>query len=143
MAEVEQEELPITCLLDTDIVIDYLRGHQYAKTLLDHFTRFTGGLAAISVITHLEVYMGMRPQEEAATQAFLDGLVSIEVDITVARRAGKLLKQLRSRGITVGLADGIIAATAEALGVPLLTNNVDHYPLPQLQVIRGIDYELD
>jgi len=134
------EELAISCLWDTDIVIDYLRGHEYAKRLSEHFQAL--GLIAVSAITHLEVYAGMRPKEEESTKAFLDGLVSIDVDTAVARRAGDLIKGLSLRGITISPADGIIAATAEMLGVPLLTNNVDHYPFPHLQVISGLDYKV-
>lgn len=41
--------------------------------------------------------------------------------------------------MTVGIADSIIAATALQIGAPLLTNNVEHYPLPELKVIRGLE----
>jgi predicted nucleic acid-binding protein len=80
----------------------------------------------------------MKAGEEEATNAFLDGLLSIPVDVYVARRAGKLLGNLCSSGVTVGIADSVIAATAMELDVPLLTNNVDHYPFPDLNIIRGL-----
>ncbi len=47
--------------------------------------------------------------------------------------------ELRSKGMTVGIADAIIAATALQLDAPLLTNNVEHYPFPDLKVIRGLE----
>jgi predicted nucleic acid-binding protein len=50
-----------------------------------------------------------------------------------------LLAKLRFKGITIGIADAIIAATALELGVPLLTNNVNHYPFPDLKAIRGLE----
>ncbi len=81
----------------------------------------------------------MKAGEEGATNAFLDGLISIAVDVPVARRAGKTLGELRSKGMTVGIADAIIAATALQLDAPLLTNNVEHYPFPDLKVIRGLE----
>ena len=46
---------------------------------------------------------------------------------------------LRSKGMTIGIADAVIAATALGLGVPLLTNNVEHYPFPSLEIIRGLE----
>lgn len=125
----------VSCLLDSDIVIDYLRRHDYAKELLDRRSR--QGLLAVSTLTHLEIYQGMRPGEEEETQAFLDGLSSMPVDVSIARKAGTLLGNLRSQGTTVGMADAIIGATALALGVPLLTNNTEHYPFPGLTVIKG------
>lgn len=125
----------ISCLVDTDIVIDFLRRREYAQKLLENWAR--EGLLAISTLTHLEIYQGMRAGEEMTTNAFLDGLISVVVDIPIARRAGTMLGGLRSKGMTIGIADAIIAATALQFGAPLLTNNIEHYPFPNLKVIRG------
>jgi predicted nucleic acid-binding protein len=126
----------ISCLIDTDIAIDFLRRREYARALLN---RWAGeGLLAISTLTHLEIYQGMKTGEEGATNVFLDGLVSVVVDIPIARQAGGMLGELRLKGTTIGIADAIIAATALQLGAPLLTNNVEHYPFPNLKVIRGL-----
>ena len=127
----------ISCLVDTDIAIDFLRRRKYAKKLLANWA--DEGLLAISTLTHLEIYQGMKAGEEGATNAFLDGLISIVVDIPLARRAGMMLGELRSKGLTIGIADAIIAATALQFGAPLLTNNVEHYPFPNLKVIRGLE----
>ena len=127
----------ISCLVDTDIAIDFLRRREYARKLL---TNWAGeGLLAISTLTHLEIYQGMKTGEESATNAFLDGLISVVVDIPIARRAGMMLGDLRSKGLTISIADAIIAATALQFGAPLLTNNVEHYPFPNLKVIRGLE----
>jgi predicted nucleic acid-binding protein len=122
--------------VDSDVAIDFLRRRDYARELLEHWA--AEGLLAISAMTQLEIYYGMKPGEQEATDAFLDGLVSISVDVAVARRAGTLLRGLRSQGVTVGIADAIIASTALELGAPLLTNNVRHYPFPGLTVVRGL-----
>lgn len=127
----------VACILDTDVVIDYLRQHDYALRLLQVW--LGEGLLAVSTLTHLEVYQGMKANEEGATGAFLDGLVSVPVDVAVARRAGTMLGDFRSKGITVGIADAIIGATALQLGAPLITNNVDHYPFPDLRLVRGLE----
>jgi len=127
----------ISCLIDTDVAIDFLRRHDYAQKLLENWAG--EGLLAISTLTHLEIYQGMKAGEEGATNAFLDGLISVVVDIPVARRAGAMLGELRSKGMTIGIADAIIAATALQFGAPLLTNNVEHYPFPNLKVIRGLE----
>ncbi len=125
----------VACLVDTDIIIDYLRRRAYAATLLTRWAE--GGLLSVSSITHFEVYHGMKPAEEPATNAFLDGLVSVAVDVLIARRAGEMLNKLRSKGVTIGMADSLIAATAIILGVPLLTNNVAYYPFAGLKLVRG------
>ena len=126
----------ISCLVDTDIAIDFLRRRDYALKLLESWAG--EGLLAISTLTHLEIYQGMKTGEERATNAFLDGLVSVVVDIPIARRAGTMLGELRSKGKTIGIADAIIAATAVQFDTPLLTNNIEHYPFPNLKVIRGL-----
>ena len=127
----------ISCLLDTDIVIDFLRRRNYARRLLEDWAG--EGLLAISTLTHLEIYQGMRSGEEKATNVFLDGLVSVAVDVPIARRAGRMLGQLRSRGVTVSIGDAVIAATALQVSAPLLTNNVEHYPFTGLKVVRGLE----
>jgi len=127
----------VSCILDTDIAIDFLRRRDYAQELLNRWAN--EGLLAVSTLTHLEIYQGMKAGEEGATNTFLDGLISVVVDIPIARRAGNILGETRSKGITIGIADAIIAATALQLGTPLLTNNVEHYPFPNLKVIRGLE----
>jgi predicted nucleic acid-binding protein len=123
--------------VDTDVAIDFLRRRDYAQKLLENWAG--EGLLAISTLTHLEIYQGMKAGEEGATNTFLDGLISVVIDIPIARRAGTMLGDLRSKGLTIGIADAIIAATALQFGAPLLTNNIEHYPFPNLQVIRGLE----
>ena len=127
----------ISCLLDTDIVIDFLRRRDYARKLLENWAG--EGLLAISTLTHLEIYQGMKSGEEEGTNVFLDGLISVAVDVPIARRAGRMIGELRSKGVTAGIADSIIAATALQLDAPLLTNNVEHYPFTDLKVVRGLE----
>ena len=126
----------IACLVDTDIVIDFLRGRSYTRTLLGRWAE--EGLLAVSTLTHLEVYQGMKRGEDEATSAFLDGLISVAVDVPIARQAGRLLAELRSKGKTVGMANAVIATTALQMGAPLLTNNGDDYPFPNLKIVPGL-----
>ena len=82
----------------------------------------------------------MKVGEEGATNAFLDGLISVTVDIPIAQRAGRMLGELRStKGVAVGIADAIIGSTALQLNAPLLTNNVEHYPFADSKVLRGLE----
>jgi predicted nucleic acid-binding protein len=83
----------ISCLLDTDIVIDFLRKRDYARKLLENWAG--EGLLAISALTHLEIYQGMKSGEEKGTNVFLDGLVSVAVDVPVARQAGRIRRYRR------------------------------------------------
>ena len=125
----------ISCLADTDVASDYLRRREYAQKLLENWA--DEGLLTISTLTHLEIYQGMKAGEEGATNCFRDGLISVVVDIPIARRAVIMLGGMRSKGMTIGISDAIIAATALQINAPLLTNNVDHYPFTDLKIIRG------
>jgi predicted nucleic acid-binding protein len=132
------ESPKIACVIDSDIAIDYIRGEKYAiRILQDHVEK---GAIVVSTLTHFEVYRGMRTGEESLTDSFLDTLFSVDVDVELAREGGKLINGLRSRGLTIDAADAIIAATAIRLNVPLITNNISHYPFPDLNVIRGRDW---
>jgi len=73
----------VSCLIDTDIAIDFLRRRDYAQKLLAQWA--VEGLLAISTLTHLEIYQGMKAGEEKATNSFLEGVVSVVGDIPIAR----------------------------------------------------------
>ncbi|MDA8392941.1 MAG: type II toxin-antitoxin system VapC family toxin [Actinomycetota bacterium] len=117
----------MTSLVDTSLLIDYLRGHQDAATVLER-ERATGPLQA-SEITRLEVLSGMRPDEEHATRSLLSTLVWHPVDADVAEDAGVLGRQWLASHHTIDSADLAIAATAVRTGAHLLTRNIRHFPM--------------
>jgi len=69
----------------------------------------------------------MRPEEEAGTRTFLDGLVIIPVTHEIAEVAGRFKKRSTSRRLE--LADCLIAATAFVEGATLGTGHVKDYPM--------------
>lgn len=121
----------MTALVDTSVLIDYLRGHQHAAAVLER-ERATGPLQA-SEMTRLEVLSGMRPDEEEATRSLLSTLVWHPVDADVAEHAGALGRRWLASHHTIDSADLAIAATAVRTGTRLLTRNVRHFPMfPEL-----------
>jgi predicted nucleic acid-binding protein len=125
----------ISCIIDTDILIDFLRRRDYARRLLEDWTG--KGLLAISVLSQLEIYQGMKTGEDKITGEFLDGLISIDMDVAIARHAGRIIRDFRPKGVTISMGDAIIAATALQVNAPLLTNNIEHYPMKDLELVRG------
>jgi predicted nucleic acid-binding protein len=117
----------VTALVDTSVLIDYLRGHDGAAELLEQ----ERALAPVhaSEITSLEVLAGMRPPEEEGTRALLATLVWHPVDAEVAEEAGALGRQYLPGHHTIDSADLAIAATAIRTGSRLLTRNVRHFPM--------------
>jgi predicted nucleic acid-binding protein len=117
----------MTVLVDTSVLIDYLRGNDAAGELLER-ERVAAPLHA-SEITRLEVLAGMRPAEQEATRSLLSSLVWHPVDEQVAERAGALGRQWLPSHHNIDSADLAIAATTIATGSRLLTRNVRHFPM--------------
>lgn len=117
----------MTALVDTSVLIDYLRGHQQAAAVLER-ARAAGPLQA-SEITRLEVLAGMRPDEEDPTRSLLSVFVWHPVDADVAQDAGALGRHWLPSHHAIDSADLAIAATAIRTGAPLLTRNVRHFPM--------------
>lgn len=117
----------MSVLVDTSILIDYLRGHQKAAELLTK-ERSAGALRA-SEITRLEVLAGMRSTEQEQTRLLLSTLIWYPVDAEVAEEAGALGRRWLPNHHTIDGADLAIAATAVLTGSKLLTLNVRHFPM--------------
>jgi hypothetical protein len=119
----------LTALVDSSVLIDYLRGHQGAAELLEE-ERAAAPLHA-SEITRLEILAGMHPAEESATRSLLSTLIWHPVDADVAEEAGALGRQWLPSHHTIDGADLAIAATAIRTDSRLLTRNVRHFPMFQ------------
>jgi predicted nucleic acid-binding protein len=117
----------VTALVDTSVLIDYLRGNGDAAQVLEN-ERSLVPLHA-SEITRLEVLAGMRPPEEDATRSLLSTLIWHAVDADVAEEAGALGRQWLRSHHSIDGADLAIAATAIRTGSRLLTRNVRHFPM--------------
>lgn len=117
----------MTALVDTSVLIDYLRGHERAATVLER-ERAAAPLFA-SEITRLEVLAGMRVAEEDSTRALLATLRWLPVDSDVAEEAGALGRRWLPSHHTIDSADLAIAATAIRTDSRLLTRNIRHFPM--------------
>jgi predicted nucleic acid-binding protein len=112
-------------LLDTDILIDYLRGRAEAVAYLENRSE----PLAVSAITVAELYAGVREGEERTKLTlFLSALEVIPVDEQIAARGG-LFRRDYSKSHGTGLADALIAATAELHHATLVTLNAKHFPM--------------
>ena len=119
-------------LIDTDIAIDHFHGH---RETFDYFTQSLteGEILAMSVVSLAEILAGMRPGEQERTEKLFNLFVLIEVDEHIAHKAGEYLNNYRATK-HIELADALIAATAFAAGAELITRNLKHYPMEDVQV---------
>lgn len=110
----------VKVLLDTDVLIDHIRGHNRLDT----------DDTAISVVTRTELFAGDERQE-VAVEALLEDCEEWAVDPSTARRAGQIKRQTGLR-----IADALIAATALEHRLPLMTRNRRHFErVPGLIVV--------
>jgi tRNA(fMet)-specific endonuclease VapC len=119
-------------LLDTSVIVDAMNGKRNRRELLADLLRHGNSLTCCT-ISIIEVYTGMRPHEEQATAEFLGNLGYYEVTRLIARTAGRLRYDWARKGQTLSLADATIGAVALAHGLTLMTDNVRHFPMQELQ----------
>ena len=107
-----------TYLVDTSVIIDALNNKRGRHELLLDLLK-QGHLLACCPINVTEVYAGLRPKEEDATERLLQTLAYYHVTWPVARHAGLLKRDYSRRGIVLSIADATIAAIAIAHGLTL------------------------
>jgi hypothetical protein len=121
-------------LLDTSVIIDVLRKLRGRHEFLE-LRKQAGDILACSAVTVAEVYAGMRPGEAAATEKFLEGLECIEVTQNIARQAGGSKYAWERKGVTLDIPDAIIAATTLNFNLYLATDNLRHFPMPDIKLL--------
>ena len=99
---------------------------------------------AVSVITIGELRAGVLAAQDLetrdrrlATLASAMALTPVPVDDDVAAAWARLRVLLRDLGLRMGINDSWIAATALALGVPVVTQDAGYVRVPGLEVIQA------
>lgn len=122
--------------VDSDILIWHLRGEPKAARLLRKLSRDPGAELWTGAIQRAEVVFFLRPAEEAATLSLLSRFRTEAVTREIVDAAGVFYRRWHpSHGIDVN--DAILAATAAVTGGKIYTQNVKHYPMPDIAVIKG------
>jgi predicted nucleic acid-binding protein len=111
-------------MVDSDVLIWYMRGNAHARRVLDGLGSF-----CISAVTYMEILQGIRDGEElrALKQFMVTRRVEcVPIDRMMTDRAIYLMEKYRlSHGLRMG--DALIAAAADIRGETLLTANTAHY----------------
>lgn len=118
-------------LLDTDVVIEVLRGRSAVTRALLELER-DGVPTFCTAITWAEVFAGLRRGEEQLAEEFFDARGEVVIDAWTGRRAGAYLAA-HARSHHVEIADAMVAAAATTSGLRLWTRNRKHYPMRDLR----------
>ena len=112
-------------LVDTDILIDYLRDREDAAQAIE--PRLAESF--LSVMTVAELYQGVRDgKERIRLGQTLSAFSILTITSEIAEKAGLWSREFRkSHGC--GLADCLIAATADSHGLVLMSLNAKHFPM--------------
>jgi predicted nucleic acid-binding protein len=112
-------------LVDTDILIDYLRGNASAISFLESRV----DQVMISAVSVAELYQGVREgKERGILSRMISALIVLPLTEEIAEMAGLYRRDFRAR-TGCGLADCMIAATASVHQVSLATLNGKHFTM--------------
>jgi hypothetical protein len=115
----------LSIVLDTSVLIDHLRSVEPATDYLANLEE----RPSCSEISRIEVLQGLRSAERKAAERLFRLFDWVPVTEAVARRAGELGRHWRRSHPGIGVADLVIAATAEQINAKLATRNVKHFPM--------------
>ena len=123
-------------LIDSDILIDYLRG---APTIVVHLQQLeaAGDRLCTCDIVITEVESGLSPTQSTAARRLTSSLVVLERNVAASRQAGRWRYDYARQGIALSTPDALIAATAFSNGAGILTRNVSHFPMTELTILPG------
>lgn len=120
-------------LVDTDVLIWYMRGNSKAKKLIECLGPFS-----ISAVNYMELVQGLRDKKEMrALHEFMRvrGVSLIHLSQEISQRAVFFMEQFSmSKGLR--MADALVAATAACENLTLLTANTKHYAFLNIELKR-------
>jgi predicted nucleic acid-binding protein len=124
-----------TYLIDTDVLINFFKHKDSAKTLIADLSEHN--TLAISTLTITELRSGWTKEQADFLLPRLYALCSV-VPVTkeIAEQAGIWRQEYKSQGLTLGTPDTVIAATAYLHDYSLVTNNAKDYPMPELKLYK-------
>ncbi|MBI3577140.1 PIN domain-containing protein [Candidatus Gottesmanbacteria bacterium] len=120
-------------LLDTSVIIDFLRLKDKSKSALYAITQKEFSLS-VSIITHTELYAGTSVWSNSIAlrelETIFSGIDLIALTEKISQEAGKIKALYK-----IDLIDAIIAATAIGNDMTLVTLNTKHFKkIPHLRI---------
>jgi predicted nucleic acid-binding protein len=112
---------------DTDVLIDFLSGHEPVASRVAAALAAEEGLAT-TVVSRFELLSGVRtPKQGRAVARLLEALSTLALDSPAADRAARVRRDLEKASVSIGMADSLIAGIVLEHGGRLLTQNLRHF----------------
>ncbi len=127
-------------LIDTCAIIDLLTG-KLSKMARDWLaTNAEAGLTKTSAVVYHELLFGANtPKTQKAIEDLLQDWIIIPVDQAVAAQAATIRRLSKIKGESLGMADALIAATAQLHELKVVTSDIRGFPQDKVLNLREID----
>lgn len=112
-------------VLDSDVLIDYLRGAGPGRDLIPALVR-SGGYR-VTAVTAFELSLGVSYRRNPRPVHALLSVPLLALGRRAGLRSGELLAELRKRGVPVDFRDAMQAGICLEAGATLVTRNVAHF----------------
>lgn len=138
----EKLEIPKEICVDTDVLIDYLKGKDPGSRTYKEWRRKAS--VGITAITAFELLLGSkRPGMKEQRQVEIKSLIAqqsftLPFDISSAEKASEIESQLSRIGMRIDMRDLFIASICSGRDTPLLTRNKEHFS--RVQGLRLLDF---
>jgi tRNA(fMet)-specific endonuclease VapC len=118
-------------IVDTDILIDLLRGKAEAQALIAKLEN-KGYFLSTTAVNEFELYIGVHKSKQKkegllATKNLFAKLSIFPLTRRSAQKAGNIYADLEAKGQSIGISDALIAAIALTKDCDLLTRNTTHF----------------
>ncbi|HXR40392.1 MAG TPA: type II toxin-antitoxin system VapC family toxin [Terracidiphilus sp.] len=121
----------MSVLIDSDIVIEVLRGRDQAILAQWSVLAASTSPILVSPITFAEIGAGALAGETPMIARFFAPLTCVAIDEKIGHLAGEYLRRY-SKSHNLKIADALIAASAVQNQAALWTRNRKHYPMADL-----------
>ena len=122
-------------LLDTDVLINWLRGVREVRERIRDLAEQQHELAVCCVSVG-ELYSGIREDSRSEADSILADVDYWDIDRSAAELSGAYRYHYSRQGVQISITDALQAALAVTHDATLITANVKDFPMPELKMLR-------